>query len=215
MLQLTIQGFTIDDAGRLVLYSGFNNGKAILTTEDVADMEEVPIGITRNISTAVRRLCVLCRPDAQLFKTHSRHIVEFINKYSERKPKMIVKYVARAGYGERNLGIFDNIKDADWAACEHIIESKPIAYRRYLNDMQVFNAQFEEEHNYLQQNNKGLVCMQFEEPSVFVDEIGFDDAGNLIMVYGQELNEYIADNFDAEDVAETRHKLIAYLSGAS
>lgn len=128
---------------------------------------------------------------------------------------MRVKYVVRTEYGEFNVGVFDTIKEADYEACLHIITNRPIAYQYYLDDMEAFKAYFEEEHARLQQKNKGLVFEQFGYDSVYIDELGFDDDDNLVMVCGLDLDDYLQSTFGAEDAEKERQNFIDFFLRSS
>ena len=76
MIKCVLQGFTILTNGKFVLYSGFNNGKAILTTENKKGFETIPLDVCRAMLN--KSVCALNAPDAALNK---RHINNFLKAH--------------------------------------------------------------------------------------------------------------------------------------
>ena len=72
MIKCILRGFTINENGNFVLYSGFNNGKAIVTPEKGVGFEIIPTSIARvMLRTSV---CPLRAPDSELSKRHNRQV---------------------------------------------------------------------------------------------------------------------------------------------
>ena len=74
MIKCVLQFFSINQAGKFVLCSGFSNGKAILTTEK--GFETMPLNVARAMLN--KSVCVLNSPDAALSKRHNNHIRKFL-----------------------------------------------------------------------------------------------------------------------------------------
>ena len=77
MIKCVLQGFTILTNGKFVLYSGFNNGKAILTTEK--GFETIPLDVSRDMLN--KSVCALNAPDTALNKRHKQHINNFLKAH--------------------------------------------------------------------------------------------------------------------------------------
>ena len=77
-LAMVLQYFTINQNGNFILFSGFNNGVAILTAENKKGFETIPIGVARQMLN--KSVCVLNAPSAGLSKRHKRHICNFLKQ---------------------------------------------------------------------------------------------------------------------------------------
>lgn len=75
MVKCVLQGFSINKNGNFVLYSGFNNGMAVLTTENKRGFETVSLDVARSMLN--KSVCTLNAPNAALNKRHKRHINNF------------------------------------------------------------------------------------------------------------------------------------------
>ena len=80
MIKCILQGFTISD-GKFVLYSGFSDGRAVLTTENKRGFETIPINVARSMMLN-KSVCALNAPNAALNKRHKQHINQFWMKQS-------------------------------------------------------------------------------------------------------------------------------------
>ena len=80
MIKCILQGFTITQNAKFVLYSGFSNGKAVLTIENKRGFETIPIDVARQIMMLNKSVCVLNAPNAALSKRHKQHINQFLSK---------------------------------------------------------------------------------------------------------------------------------------
>ena len=78
-IKCVLQGFTILTNGKFVLYSGFNNGKAILTTENKKGFETIPLDVARDMLN--KSVCALNAPDTALNKRHKQHINNFLKAH--------------------------------------------------------------------------------------------------------------------------------------
>ena len=80
MIKCILQGFTIMQNGKAVLYSGFSNGFAVLTIENKRGFETIPINVARYYMMLNKSVCVLNAPDSALSKRHKQHINQFLSK---------------------------------------------------------------------------------------------------------------------------------------
>ena len=79
MIKCILQGFTIKQDGKFVLYSGFSNGKAVLTIENKRGFETIPINVARSMMLN-KSVCALNAPDSALSKRHKQHINKFFEE---------------------------------------------------------------------------------------------------------------------------------------
>ena len=77
-LEMVLQGFTINQNGNFILFSGFNNGVALTTAENKKGFETIPINVARQMLN--KSVCPLNAPSEALSKRHKRHINNFLNK---------------------------------------------------------------------------------------------------------------------------------------
>ena len=79
MIKCILQGFTITQNAKFVLYSGFSNGKAVLTIENKRGFETIHINVARDMMLN-KSVCALNAPDSALNKRHKQHINQFLSK---------------------------------------------------------------------------------------------------------------------------------------
>lgn len=76
-IKCVIQGFTMLPDGRYCMYTGFSNGKAVLTAEKVRGFEKITIKDAYSIFND-KTVCPLRAPDLSLRKRHRRHINNYL-----------------------------------------------------------------------------------------------------------------------------------------
>ena len=79
MIKCVLQGFTISQNGKFVLYSGFSDGRAVLTIENKRGFETIPIDVARSMMLN-KSVCALNAPDSALSKRHKQHINKFFEE---------------------------------------------------------------------------------------------------------------------------------------
>lgn len=76
MIKCVMQGFNLTPDGRYCIFSGFSNGKAVLTTENKKGFKTIPIDVARAMLN--KTVCPLNAPDSALNKLHKQHINNFL-----------------------------------------------------------------------------------------------------------------------------------------
>ena len=79
MIKCVIQGFNLTLDGKYCIYSGFNNGGAIVTVENARGFKNITLKDAHDIFNN-RTVCPLNAPDATLSKRHNRHILKGIKQ---------------------------------------------------------------------------------------------------------------------------------------
>lgn len=77
MIKCVIQGFNFTHDGRYCIYSGFSNGKAVLTVENVRGFKNITLKDSISIFNN-KTVCPLNAPNLSLRKRHKQHINKFL-----------------------------------------------------------------------------------------------------------------------------------------